>query len=245
MPDTGCSTKYDELLILARDARIRRRRNSRWTTAFVLTGIIGTAVIVSTANQSAADLTQENERLDRSLLALEGEREAMRAERDLYVAAAGWLADLAKPATPTTGLPKQSVERETELLRDVVWLVEGSRQVPMATGDFLWIPEATAWVEMINIQTGEVRLHWNRSRTVSSPEDLKLPIQLKLNDDMNTARYACIRVFEGISNRPNFGGDFRDIDIRFQSDCEPYEVFVPRGDEELTEIPYTLVTRPL
>lgn len=218
MPDIGCNNKYDELLILARDARIRRRKTSLWTSTFVLAGIIGTATIVSTANQSAADLAAEKDRSDRALLALEREREALRAERDLYIAASGWLAGLTKTEVPPQPQPG-TVETKTELLRDVIWLVDGSRQVPMATGDFLWIPETDAWVEIDDIDAGDVTIHWNRDRSVSS--SAILPIQLEVNN-LNAANYACIRVFEGNSRRSSFGGDFRDIDIRFQSEeCGP------------------------
>ena len=75
---------YDELLVLARDARSTRKRANYWTTGLIVTGMAASTVYVTTVNQQMESLTEaagESEGLKDDVIRLEGEVDLLRAQR--------------------------------------------------------------------------------------------------------------------------------------------------------------------
>lgn len=154
---------YDELLVLARDARQSRARANRWSAALVAGAIVGTGAYVASMNEQVDDLRDEakqavaqRESVARERVALEAEMQALSRYQTFYadVAPTFELADqvrdftLALPAQRGEG-PVERVVTETKFgLSNLVWIVNGSRRFPVTDGDILWIPEGKFWVEL-------------------------------------------------------------------------------------------------
>lgn len=160
---------YDELLVMARDARISRARTNRWTTGLVVAAMAASGAYVAATNSQVDELRRAKEaadaevfRLNVDLSRLAGEHEALRVERDIYRQNADWFADMSPSLnasnrlgdiaaalggertgpTPQTGAPADFA------LSNLVWYVDGSRRFPMAANDVLWIPEGQFWVKL-------------------------------------------------------------------------------------------------
>lgn len=157
---------YDELLLLANDARVSRTRTNRWSTGLIAGAIIGTGAYVATINQEVHDVreTAENavQQRDTAELAYErllGERNLLKAEletlaryQDLYAevmptnAISNSISRLAPgPIQPGPGVSQTTTQLTTQSL---VWMVDGSRRFPVIDGDILWIPEGGFWVQL-------------------------------------------------------------------------------------------------
>lgn len=185
---------YDELSMLSRDARQRRQKTSRWTTALVASGMVaGAAYVASTSAQVDAlkDAAKQADVLRDEIAMLIDERDALRIERDVYRQTQDWyaqaapqlrlgdqIANLARAmgtGSPGSGSAGEtgtssSVVRENHFgLADVVWLVDGSRRFPMAENDYLWIPEAGTWIQLESIANKTVRVFDSREERQARP----------------------------------------------------------------------------
>ena len=160
---------YDELLVLARDARVSRARTNRWTTGLIIATMAASAAYIAATNNKVNELREakdaadaEVEKLNVDLDRLLIDHEALRVERDVYKQNAEWFADLSPSLNAASRLgniaaalggvrpePGQvTVQRSDFALSNLVWYVDGSRRFPMAAGDVLWIPEGQFWVRL-------------------------------------------------------------------------------------------------
>ena len=160
---------YDELLVLARDARVSRARTNRWTTGLVVAAMAAGGAYVAATNNEVEELRDAKEaadaeafRLTIDMGRLQGQHAALLAERDAYKVNAEWFASLSPSLLATNrlgdisnaiggggsgddsgrgGVPDFAVS-------NLVWYVDGSRRFPMAANDILWIPEGQFWVKL-------------------------------------------------------------------------------------------------
>ena len=154
---------YDELLVLARDARQSRARANRWSAALVASAIVGTGAYVASMNEQVDDLRDEAKQAVSQRDSLVRERDALQAEMQALSRYQTFYADVAPtfelaeqvrdftltlPTGPGDG-PVERVISETKFgLSNLVWIVNGSRRFPITDGDILWIPEGKFWVEL-------------------------------------------------------------------------------------------------
>ena len=82
---------YDELQILAGDVRTRRRRANFWTSSLVVGSMVATGIYMSTIGQQVDELKtgkqaaeEERDQLRPIVIRLTDERDALKAERDIY-----------------------------------------------------------------------------------------------------------------------------------------------------------------
>jgi len=186
--NTGISTdSYDELLILARDTRLRRRRTQRITTG-VIVGAMGLNFAYIFANTQAMQEATEDADSQRALVAqLERERDrymvqAMMYERqgDALVAIAptlelgsslNELGDRLIAALAGRDRPPGPDEAPKPGIYDMIWLVEGSRRVPMTIDDILWIPQTLSHVRLVSLEpAGTVTLEIRTEDPRINPE---------------------------------------------------------------------------
>lgn len=160
---------YDELLVMARDARVSRARTNRWTTGLVVAAMAAGGAYVAATNNEVEQLRQakeaadaEVEQLNIDLNRLLVDNEALRVERDIYRQNADWFADLSPSLNVDSRLgdiaaalggedtPRAQPTRAPAqfALSNLVWYVDGSRRFPMAANDVLWIPEGQFWVKL-------------------------------------------------------------------------------------------------
>lgn len=226
---------YDELLILARDARASRTRSNRWTTGIIGSAMLATAAYVVTTNQQVNNLAEEGKtaganvtRLENQVSDLQRERDSLEVERNVYKENAQWFANIAptlklgdsiqylgdyvnrgRPDLPSTAASTPMT---------LVWLVEGSRRFPMAENDILWIPEANYWVKLDNLTNENITLYrQNPATSNASGTPDQLPKQLSVN--ANTSRVACL-ILHYPSRRPGFGVGYADMEVLLQTgDC--------------------------
>lgn len=154
---------YDELQILAGDARTRRRRANMWTTGLIASAMILASAYVSTTNEQAnalgaAKRSSETERDNAKEQLAEANNyiAVLKAEREAYKQSATWLASMAPQLDLSNAVrnlnfvfPGRGEKLVTEeRLSNVVWVVDGSRRFPVTNGDILWIPEGNFWVQL-------------------------------------------------------------------------------------------------
>ena len=239
---------YDELMLLSRDSRERRKRVNRWTTALVAGGMaVSAAYVASTAKQVDAlqDEAKQIEQLRRENALLIADRDRLQAERDTLVNYKNWIASAApemelsdsmnrlvtvlsgeEPTTPVTPAPSTQVIG----LSEVVWLVDGSRRFPMAEKDYLWIPEASVWVQLESITNKTITIFSGDRNTGGTPQSLEraffpLPVEGRGN-----ANNACLKLHQN-SNRPGFQSErFADLEILFVANDCPEELPSPPAE---------------
>lgn len=229
---------YDELMVAARDARLARSRRAKWTTGLIASIAGASGIYVAASNQhinALGDARNQAEaeaaRLQARVAALEVQLDILRANQQWFRESApifnlgdkfGDLIDGLK-GLDVVVVPTETGDRvETRVqYDDIVWLVEGTRQVPMTNGDFLWIPETAKWLEMVDQDSGIVNVYTTRARE-ELYKDKALPLQLTVPETGATSK-VCVRLLEGQSRREPFRGTHRDVEIVFQSDdCEAY-----------------------
>lgn len=159
---------YDDLLILARDARVSRARVNRWTTGLVIGAMAAMGAYVATVNQevdqlreAAQEAGEERDIIQAEYAKLMDERNALKTQMDVFARYEDMYADIA-PAlilgdrfkdiavnvsgtTPAGPVTTRTVQPS---LSNLVWIVDGSRRFPMTSGDILWVPEGKFWVRM-------------------------------------------------------------------------------------------------
>lgn len=165
---------YDELLVLARDARVSRARTNRWTTGLIVAAMAASGAYVAATNNKVEELRQAKEAADAEVLQLNVDlgrllldHEALRVERDIYKQNAEWFANLSPSLNAANRLgdiagalggeaisPAQPTRAPAEFaLSNLVWYVDGSRRFPMAANDVLWVPEGQFWVKLEEPET--------------------------------------------------------------------------------------------
>jgi len=256
---------YDELLLLARDARQRRRRTNIVTTAAVTAAMAISAGYVVSVNQPAEQGNAERGDAPGTTSQLptinirpvfeigtesaggatgqaapgdqlggigEGadSEQAGQTDRDIQTAQERQTPQGAGPAAAAAGTG------QVRYYRELIWLVEGSRRIPMTVGDVAWIPEVNRRVRVQAIDPSDVSgVADRRFVTVTLdvlPDgvtgldtDVLETVQLRgaqpsepmLNTTDDVGNASCV-IFEqlGESTRRGFtDGRFIDLDIRF------------------------------
>ena len=160
---------YDELLVLARDARVSRARTNHWTTGLVIATMAASTAYVAATNSKVDALREAKDAADQEVVQLNADldrllvdHEALRVERDIYRQNAEWFATLSPSLNvanrlgdvasalggENTGAGQPTIQRGDFALSNLVWYVDGSRRFPMAANDVLWIPEGQFWVKL-------------------------------------------------------------------------------------------------
>ena len=163
---------YDELLVLARDARATRSRTNRWTTGIVVGAMAAGSAYVASMSAQIETLRDAKDRAEAgaqqarvSLAYLQNEHAAVVAQRDSYAEVADQLAAAVPNDVIDGGALVERVTEEFEraieegklnieqpeavfALNNLVWYVDGSRRFPMEVNDVLWIPESRFWVRL-------------------------------------------------------------------------------------------------
>lgn len=161
---------YDDLLMLARDARVSRARVNRWTTGLVIGAMAAMGVYVATVNQevdklraAAEEAGEQRDIIQAEYARLMDDRNALKAQMDTFDRYREMYADIAPalilgerfkdiavnqygPQNPASVVRPAPAPQFS--LSNLVWIVDGSRRFPMTSGDILWIPEGKFWVEM-------------------------------------------------------------------------------------------------
>ena len=201
---------YDDLLMLARDARASRARVNRWTTGLVVGAMTAMGIYVATVNQevdqlreAAKEAGQQRDTIKAEYASLMDERNALRAQMDaveryeeLYadIAPALILGDRFKdialnvPGT-TQRRPVTSTTTVQPMMSNLVWLVDGSRRFPMTSGDILWVPEDKFWVRMepsSGRKPNRITIHRGDRPVQSTTSDEAHTFAADANDDDNS-----------------------------------------------------------
>ena len=177
---------YDELLVLARDARMSRKRVNRWSTGLIIAAFLGTAAYVATMNQQVNELRETADAAQKALDGAEGERDLLRAELEALVRYHDFYADIAPsqnigdsiselgdrlgfiPRVPVTDGGTTVTQFATS---NIVWMVDGSRRFPMIDGDILWIPDGNFWIRMKKAEDGSRELYRHDERPVGGVDE--------------------------------------------------------------------------
>lgn len=241
---------YDELQILASDLRAKRRRNNLWTTGLIAGAMVAASAYVSTTNQQVDQLEGKKAAAEQQLEELEKawndrefqvqqlirERDGLVAERDFFKDNTKIFADASSNSRLSEAVSKirtvggaTAAQPQGLALSNLVYLVDGSRLVPMTHGDILWIPEGQFWVQM------EVPKDQTKPPTIarlyraSRPEpgvtgtgEIILDESKRVAEipsgrgDATAGNVNCIRLeLSDRTLRPGFGGRYVDMDIQF------------------------------
>jgi hypothetical protein len=156
---------YDELLVLARDARVSRSRANRWTTGLVIVSVAVASAYIATVNQqvdqlreTAEEAVEQRDAIRSEYVGLLDERNVLKGQMDIVARYEDKYADIV-PALilgnrikdiglGVAGNPDGAPPAPQFALSNLVWIVDGSRRFPLTSGDILWVPEDKFWVEM-------------------------------------------------------------------------------------------------
>lgn len=165
---------YDDLLMLARDARASRARMNRWTAGIVVGAMTTMGIYVATVNsevdqlrEAAKTAVEQRNSMRDEYTRLMAERNSLKAQMDIFARYEDMYADIAPAVilgerfkdisvnvngTPSGGgngdddpVPRAAPQFT---MSNLVWIVDGSRRFPMTSGDILWVPEGKFWVRM-------------------------------------------------------------------------------------------------
>ncbi len=183
---------YDELLVLARDARSTRKRTNYWTTGLIVTGMAASTVYVATVNQQLDALKDASETAEagaddreKEIDRLNGVNNALRSERDAYENVAAWFSKMVPELKVADGIERIVISTGTAgrdgvdgsndfALSNLVWYVDGSRRFPVAARDILWIPEGQFWVQLEaspqDVAPRRITVHLGEDRPASDPQ---------------------------------------------------------------------------
>lgn len=154
---------YDELLLLARDARKSRAKTARRTNWMVAAAAIVTGGYVAVSNHHMSEMEDAATEAQNQLQEANEEIARLEVERDFNGRNREWFRDAAVALNLGDDVirliermgPNPILNMEVEgggtnqfSLANVVWIVDGSRRFPMAAGDILWVPEGEFWVRM-------------------------------------------------------------------------------------------------
>ena len=165
---------YDELLVLASDARMSRTRTNRWTTGLIISAMLGTAAYVAVMTQQVEALREtteaaqgerdtaleKNEQLRNDRDVLQAQLDALERFRRLYAelmpsqTLSNAIGDLTLPSGPPGTAAQQTISKS-----NFVWMVDGSRRFPMIDGDILWVPEGGFWIRLVKDENDDHQLY--------------------------------------------------------------------------------------
>jgi hypothetical protein len=157
---------YDELMMLSRDARVSKSKRTAWSTGIVATVAAVSGLYVAGSNQHIQDLAEARQAAQKELDTVKAQLASLQAEHDYTMRNQDWLRDLAialsdKPEVINNlGRVGPDPTPEGQLaMRNLVWIVDGSRRFPMAAGDILWVPEGEFWIRLENPEGSRPKPH--------------------------------------------------------------------------------------
>lgn len=231
---------YDELLVLARDARVSRSRVNRWTTGLVIGSMAVAGAYIATMNQqvdqlreTAEEAVQQRDAIQSEYVGLLDERNMLKGQMDIVARYEEMYADIAPAVILSDRLKDIGLNvAETppgpaqSTMSNLVWLADGSRRFPLTSGDVLWVPEDDIWVRMEpadNVKPNAVTIHKkrpNQSTTGGTPvvfEHDQDVHRIKVGEATRRGIANCIRLtYHKDSSRFGFTGDeFVDIEVLF------------------------------
>jgi len=240
---------YDELLVLARDARVSRSRVNRWTTGLVIGSMAVAGAYIATVSQQVDDLRettqeaqQQRDAIQSEYVGLLDERNRMKSQMDAVRRYEERYADLA-PALilgeriKDIGLPAPERLSGTApdprfAVSNLVWIVDGSRRFPLTSGDILWVPEGEFWVRMesgANVKPNTVTIHEGDRPVQSTTGGIEVVFtdampahEIKVMEAARRGIANCIKLtYHEKSSRFGFTGDeFVDIEVLFYNNSE-------------------------
>jgi hypothetical protein len=235
---------YDELLVLARDARVSRARVNRWTTGLVIGSMAVAGAYIATVNQqvdqlreTAEEAVQQRDAIRSEYVGLLDERNVLKGQMDIVARYEDKYADIA-PALilgdrikdiglRVAGDPDGKPSAPQFALSNLVWIVDGSRRFPLTSGDILWVPEDKFWVEMEsgpNAKPNTVTIHRGKRPVQSTTGGTEVTFgsdqavhRLKVKDAQRRGIANCIKLtYHKDSSRFGFTGEeFVDIEVLF------------------------------
>lgn len=171
---------YDDLLMLARDARASRSRANRWTTGLVVGAMTAMGVYVAMVSQevdqlreAAKEAGEQRDTIKAEYAKLMDDRNALKVQMDVFARYKDMYADIAPAlilgdrfkdiAVNVSGTPNGGGGGDSGgttatpqfTMSNLVWIVDGSRRFPMTSGDVLWVPEGKFWIEMESNRGGK------------------------------------------------------------------------------------------
>lgn len=232
---------YDELLVLATDARLSRTRTNRWTTGLIVTAMLGTAAYVAAMTQQVESMreTAEDAQGQRDLAVrayeelldnhatLQARVDAFENYKEVYeqlfesnelsTAIAG-IRGINGTTTTTTPSGTTSVVQQTLTKSNIVWMVDGSRRFPMIDGDILWVPEGDFWIHLENVN-GERKLFREGSPGGSQRSAKVLLSQLPYREAVEKGTHTCLEIkLHSESLRPLFRAQgYVDVEVTYFS----------------------------
>lgn len=238
---------YDQLLILARDASDSKKRTNRWTTGLIVTAMAGSGVYVGTVNQQLDALNTANDTAEAKIQELtnivnaaEGERDALRAQRDIYIDLATSFGEmypilkLAESLPDTINIGGIDDDRESGgtqtttqfALSNVVWVVDGSRRLPMTDGDILWIPEGRFWIRKSTRESDGANILTKHTSIPTGPQPVGEELTLPFQTTSLSGSFNCLEInMHPRSNRPVFINDPKYVDVEVMysrnENCRP------------------------
>ena len=230
---------YDELLVLATDARLRRARTNRWTTGLIVTAMLGTAAYIAAMTHQVEEMrdTAEDAQGQRDLAvrayqelldshaSLQARVDAFQDYKDSYekifesnelsTAIAGIRGGAVGSGAPAS---TSSVTQHTIAKTNIVWMVDGSRRFPMIDGDILWVPEGDFWIHLVK-EDDERKLYKENSPGGSGASRKVLLSQLPYREEVTKGAHTCIEIkLHDESLRPLFRAKgYVDVEVTYFS----------------------------
>jgi len=242
---------YDELLVLARDARQSRARANRWSAALVAGAIVGTGAYVASMNEQVDDLRETAQKATVEREAIEARYEQAMVDKSELAAEIDSLnryRQLYSDIVPTKALSESITKlveridpnvRPTEggqttirqvALSNIVWMVEGSRRFPVINGDILWIPDLDFWIryESESNSDGDITKHIltqypTQEAAINLESGSGKILDLPYVESVKRNTSDCVRIIaHDKSLRPLFRAQkYSDIEVTYYTSVEP------------------------
>lgn len=231
---------YDELRWLAKDTHKKRRRAIWWTAGLTLGAMaLATAYVANDQNRSTPQgLASQPTNVSLDLLTIP--ETLQRISTTLNLIYNQLPIDVSVNVEPGVGGTIVTETRFETPFSELIWLVEGSRRLPMSVNDVLWIREASRWIRLTDDGLPDPDLRpdrgggfeiWGPERNPQvggNVQNVTLPAgsvhPIKVVNAVGVANCVTLEWLDA-SRRPGFdrGTDrYVDIDILFEPrDCPP------------------------
>lgn len=228
---------YDELLVLASDARQSRSRTNRWTTGLVVTAMLGTAAYVAAMSQqveamreTAKDAQGQRDLAVQAYQELVDNHNVLKAQVDAVQRYEDFFADMSSSTnlsnaisglrfpgpSGNSGDANPTVVQQTIAKSNIVWMVDGSRRFPMIDGDILWVPEGNFWIHLEKEPSGR-KLYMEDVPGSSGTASRTLLDPLPYRKAVTKGSHRCIEIqLHSESLRPIFRAqNYVDVEVTY------------------------------
>ena len=225
---------FDELQMLAADVRTRRRRANLWTTGLVAGSMAVTGAYFSATNEQVDQLRESRNELQRQVISLTEERNALRLQQDFSRRQQELLNDNSSSVEDTAAsnpifvynFPEGEAGRADRdapglTLANLVWWVDGSRRFPVKDNDILWIPEGGFWIRKERGGNGDHLLTYH-DVAPSGPAAAGVPMTLPFRREVSRGSLNCLEInLHPQSNRDGFSNnpDYVDVEVIYSANA--------------------------